>query len=165
MVTMAQLLKQKVDRVKGNGVGRSESTPSGTSTSPSVLEDRVTERIVDLNLELVKRLATIQCTPEEIASVLGYSRDSLMEYPGFLEAMRRGLQFGRRALRRRMFNQAMHGDRSLLIWLSKNYLQMKDTGSLELSGGDSPIAVNLGLDASVVAEALSVLVESGVIKE
>tara|TARA_Y100000310_G_scaffold333905_2_gene412430 strand:+ start:3600 stop:4052 length:453 start_codon:yes stop_codon:yes gene_type:complete len=116
------------------------------------------------DISVVRKLALLQCEWSEVASFLGVSESVIQDTPGALEQYRIGLEKGRRSLRRKMMQMALHGDRALLIWLSKNYLGMKDSGSMKLEGGDKPLAVDLGLDAGIVAEALAILAGAGAVK-
>lgn len=87
-------------------------------------------------IETIKSLARIQCTDEEIASVLGVSVDTLTRPHNkelFEEAKRSGKQEGRASLRRMQFKQAEAGNSTMLIWLGKQYLEQseKQTTALE----------------------------------
>lgn len=87
-------------------------------------------------IDTIKSLARIQCTDEEIASVLGVSVDTLTRPHNkelFEEAKRSGKQEGRASLRRMQFKQAEAGNSTMLIWLGKQYLEQseKQTTSLE----------------------------------
>ena len=75
-------------------------------------------------LEDVEKLATMQCTREEIANFCGVSVSTLKR--NFDPPIKRGWDKGKRSLRRAMFDKAMRGNTTMLIWLSKNYLGMKD---------------------------------------
>ena len=75
--------------------------------------------------DLVFRLACIQCSDQEIAEVVGVSVDTLRRR--FLKILEQGKQEGRQSLRRAMYEKAMNGDSRLQIFLSKQYLGMRDT--------------------------------------
>jgi len=77
-------------------------------------------------------MCAIQCTAEEIASVLDISVDTLgrriQEYTGkgfadFFKVKRMG---GHASLRRMQWSKAMSNDSTMLIWLGKQYLGQKD---------------------------------------
>ena len=78
-----------------------------------------------IDRDLVYRLACIQCTPEEIAEVVGCSVASLKKRFGPL--LEKGKQTGAQSLRRAMWEKAMGGDTRIQIFLSKQYLGMKDS--------------------------------------
>ena len=74
--------------------------------------------------DLVYKLACIQCTPEEIAEVVGCSADSLKKR--FKSILEKGKETGKQSLRRAMWEKAINGDTRVQIFLSKQYLGMKD---------------------------------------
>tara|TARA_Y100000310_G_C20579476_1_gene762229 strand:- start:514 stop:987 length:474 start_codon:yes stop_codon:yes gene_type:complete len=117
------------------------------------------------DLDTVRRLALLQCTIAEVASFFELPESFLVDSPGVMDAYEVGIQKGRRSLRRKLMQMALAGDRALLVWLSKNYLSMKDSGSIALGGSDKPLAVELGVDAGVLAEALAILASAGALRE
>tara|TARA_R100000789_G_scaffold50436_1_gene50478 strand:+ start:1656 stop:2015 length:360 start_codon:yes stop_codon:yes gene_type:complete len=78
-------------------------------------------RFTDADLE---KLATMQCTREEIAAFVGCSVSTLKR--NFDPPIKRGWDRGKISLRRVMFDKAIRGNTTMMIWLSKNYLGMKD---------------------------------------
>jgi hypothetical protein len=80
-------------------------------------------KTIDRNL--VYRLACIQCTDQEIAEVVGTTVDTLKRRFGTL--LEKGRHEGRQSLRRSMYEKAIDGDTRLQIFLSKQYLGMRDT--------------------------------------
>jgi len=100
---------------------------------------------VNIDLEQVEKLAAIQCTEAEIASVLGVSERTIerrKQQPDFAEAMARGKARGRVSLRRNLWSLANKGQPAANIFLAKNLLGYKDYVANELSGPDgSPIAI------------------------
>ena len=79
-----------------------------------------------IDLELVERLAHIQCTHAEIAAALGTSTDTLTRNPNFAEVYKRGAEGGRKSLRRMQFESANKGNVVMQIWLGKQYLGQTD---------------------------------------
>ena len=77
-----------------------------------------------IDRDLVYKLACIQCTPEEIAEVVGLGVASLKKRFGSL--IEKGKQQGKKSLRRAMWEKAINGDTRVQIFLSKQYLGMKD---------------------------------------
>jgi len=80
-------------------------------------------RTIDRNL--VYKLACIQCTPEEIAEVVGCSPAALKKR--FKALLEKGKETGKQSLRRAMWEKAINGDTRVQIFLSKQYLGMKDS--------------------------------------
>ncbi len=100
---------------------------------------------VNIDLDQVEKLAAIQCTEAEIASVLGVSERTIerrKQQPDFAEAMARGKARGRVSLRRNLWTLANKGQPAANIFLAKNLLGYKDYIANELSGPDGgPIAI------------------------
>jgi hypothetical protein len=74
--------------------------------------------------ELVYKLACIQCTPEEIAEVVGMKTSALKRK--FKYILAKGKEAGKKSLRRAMWEKAINGDTRVQIFLSKQYLGMKE---------------------------------------
>jgi len=83
------------------------------------------KRYKTVDRDLVYKLACIQCTPEEIAEVVGISVGSLKKR--FQALLDKGKETGRQSLRRAMWEKAINGDTRVQIFLSKQYLGMKDS--------------------------------------
>ena len=83
----------------------------------------------ELDVALAKRLAMIQCPPEEIAAVLDVSRATvyrrLQDDPEFREALEEGYLQGKASLRRLQFQQARTSP-AMAIFLGKNLLGQRD---------------------------------------
>jgi hypothetical protein len=88
-------------------------------------QNNTTKKYKTIDRELVFRLACIQCSDQEIAEVCGISVDTLRRR--FSKILEKGKQEGRQSLRRAMYEKAMNGDTRLQIFLSKQYLGMRDT--------------------------------------
>lgn len=86
-------------------------------------QDKKKYNVVDR--DLVYKLACIQCSDAEIAEVVGCSVERLRKRFG--KILEQGKQKGRQSLRKAMYEKAMNGDSRLQIFLSKQYLGMKDT--------------------------------------
>jgi len=77
-----------------------------------------------IDRDLVYKLACIQCSDQEIAEVVGVTANLLRKrFRGLLE---KGKETGKQSLRRSMWEKAMNGDTRIQIFLSKQYLGMKD---------------------------------------
>lgn len=74
----------------------------------------------------VEKLASIQCTQEEISNFLGISTRTLQKDKEFLRIYKKGLENGKMSLRRMQFKKANDGNVSMLIWLGKQYLGQTD---------------------------------------
>lgn len=74
--------------------------------------------------ELVYKLACIQCTPDEIAEVVGMKVSALKRK--FKYILDKGKEEGKKSLRRAMWEKAISGDTRIQIFLSKQYLGMKE---------------------------------------
>jgi hypothetical protein len=102
-------------------------------------------KAVHIDLEQVEKLAAIQCTEAEIASVLGVSERTIerrKQQPDFAEAMARGKARGRVSLRRNLWSLANKGQPAANIFLAKNLLGYKDYLTNEHSGPDGgPIMI------------------------
>jgi len=88
-------------------------------------QENTTKKYKTIDRELVYRLACIQCSDQEIAEVVGTSVQTLRKRFG--KILDKGKQEGRKSLRRAMYEKALNGDSRLQIFLSKQYLGMRDT--------------------------------------
>jgi AraC-like DNA-binding protein len=73
---------------------------------------------------MVAKLASVGCTVGEIASVLGCNRSTLQRR--FAAAIEKGFEEGNASLRKKQFELAMTGDRTMLVWLGKQRLGQSD---------------------------------------
>jgi len=121
---------------------------------------------IEIDWELVQKLAHIQCTQAEIASTVGVSVDTLHRHPEFAEVYKRGAEGGRKSLRRMQFESATKGNVVMQIWLGKQYLgqadrQLVDTrvvrGLTDLTDeelqnliGEAKAAVGTGIDVTAL---------------
>lgn len=79
----------------------------------------------EINYELVESLATIMCTQEEIANVLGISVRTLQRDSEFCRIYKKGLEDGKSSLRRNQFKLS-ETNATMAIWLGKQYLGQRD---------------------------------------
>ena len=77
-----------------------------------------------LDKDVIAKLSQIGCTQEEIGSIVGISARTLQRR--FADLLEVNKNKGKASLRKRMYEKAMKGNDKLLIWLSKNYLNMVD---------------------------------------
>lgn len=74
---------------------------------------------VQLDEKLIEELGKIDATVEEVAAICGCHIDTIYARPEYSEALKRGRQNGQASVKRKIFEEAMNGNTSLLIWLSK----------------------------------------------
>ena len=74
--------------------------------------------------DTVEKLASIGCTQEEIATVVGCSRETINRR--FKKPIAAGHDRLRMSLRRWQYEKAKEGSVPMLIWLGKQYLDQKD---------------------------------------
>ena len=84
----------------------------------------------DIDLVLVENAASIGCTVDEIAAVVGCARQTFFNHinadPEFQAAIDRGRANGRATLRRLQWQGANDGNTTMLIWLGKQMLAQRD---------------------------------------
>lgn len=85
---------------------------------------------IPIDDEQVEALAGINCTMEEIATVLGCSVDTISRR--FAEAVKRGREQGRSSLRRYMWEKVKEGNVVMMIWLSKQILGYRDRTEIDI---------------------------------
>ncbi len=78
----------------------------------------------DIDQKVLANLSQIGCTQEELGSILGVSARTLQRR--FADLIEVNRNKGKASLRKKMYEKAMKGNDKLLIWLSKNYLNMVD---------------------------------------
>ena len=78
----------------------------------------------ELDENIIAKLSQIGCTQEEIGAVVGISARTLQRRYADLVAENKNI--GKASLRKKLWERALKGDPKLLIWLSKNELNMVD---------------------------------------
>ena len=78
----------------------------------------------ELDKDVIAKLSQIGCTQEEIGSVVGISARTLNRR--FADLVAENKNIGKASLRKKLWEKALKGDPKLLIWLSKNELNMVD---------------------------------------
>src|ERR1700733_12745902 len=90
-----------------------------------------------IDLLTVERAASIGCTVEEIAAILGIARSTLFERkaddPAIEDAIERGRETGRATLRRLQWDRAQQGSDTMLIWLGKQMLGQRDNAAVAVA--------------------------------
>ena len=80
---------------------------------------------INIDLDILGNLASIGCTQEEIASVVGVSARTLQR--NYADIIDRFKNKGKASLRKKMWDKAVKKDNTnMQIFLSKNYLGMSD---------------------------------------
>jgi len=78
----------------------------------------------ELDEGIIKRMASVMCTNEEIAFALGCCADTLeRRYKHLLHA---GKAEARLSLRHKQYEVAMSGNVTMLIWLGKQWLKQRE---------------------------------------
>lgn len=101
-----------------------------------------------IDMDVLKRAASIGCNVGEIAAVLGIGQSTLYDHmerdDSIALAIEEAAANGKASLRRLQWQRAMGGSDTMLIWLGKNIL--KQTDRTELSGKDGgPLLIVTGV--------------------
>ncbi len=80
-------------------------------------------------VELVEKLAAIGCTATEILAVTGIAKQTF--YRNCQDALIRGREKLKVSLRRKQYELAINGDKTMLIWLGKQYLSQTDRQTVD----------------------------------
>lgn len=80
---------------------------------------------IELDEELLYKLATIHCTMKEMVDIMGCSEDTLKNnFSGIID---KGKAEGKSRLRRKQMEVALEGNPTMLIWLGKCMLHQTET--------------------------------------
>lgn len=94
-----------------------------------------------INLEELEKLATLQCTYEELGAFFNCDKSTLSKNKDYSTIIAKGREKGKMSLRRSQFKLA-EKNAAMAIWLGKQYLGQKDLQ--EISAVDLPeIKVNV----------------------
>ena len=95
---------------------------------------------IEIDLEILKNLASIGCPEYEIASVLNISARTLKR--NYAEIVDQFREKGKASLRKKMWDKAIKKDNTnMQIWLSKNYLGFKDRTQTETITEPLPLII------------------------
>lgn len=75
---------------------------------------------IEIDEELLYKLATIHCTMKEMVDIMGVSQDTLKR--NYAHIIDKGKSDGKMRLRRKQIEVAMQGNHTMLIWLGKQML-------------------------------------------
>lgn len=98
-------------------------------------------------IRLVRNLASIQCTDEEIAAGIGCSQDTLARGrkrdQELDAAIIEGRANGRMSLRRAQYQKALDGNPTMLIWLGKQILGQRERVDIDSAADEAPEAIKV----------------------
>jgi hypothetical protein len=97
----------------------------------------------EIDMGKVAELASIMCTHEEIAAILGCHVSTLEHNEEFLQVYKKAFDQGKQSVRRAQYKAAMDGNVTMQIWLGKQYLGQKDKQEHEIGGNGKPITVKV----------------------
>jgi len=101
----------------------------------------------EVDYELVRRYAQVQCTQEMIASALGISLSTLTHDEEFQRIYFEGKEDGKQAILAAQYKLAMAGNADMLKWLGKQHIKQAD--KIEQKNDDRITIVIAGDDANV----------------
>ena len=100
---------------------------------------------MDIDLDILGNLASIGCTQEEIGGVMGISARTLQR--NYAEIIEVNKNKGKASLRKKMWENAIkRGNPNMMIWLSKNVLNMRD--KIETQNIVEPLPLIIEADTS-----------------
>ncbi len=79
---------------------------------------------IEIDEDQLRRLASMQCTHEEIAAFFGVHRNTIGSR--YADVITEERNKAKASLRRTMFKTAVEGSERMQIWLSKQYLGMSE---------------------------------------
>ncbi len=115
--------------------GRGVFPPISWGAHKTVARPKGTE--IKLNPEQIEKFAQIGATQKEMAWLLGISTGTLesrLQRPIYRAALERGQGNLAMSLKRKQVEMALAGDRTMLVWLGKNYLGQSDKLDTKLTG-------------------------------
>lgn len=80
-----------------------------------------------IDYSLVEKLASIQCTQEEISDILEISVRTLLRDKKFCHIYKKGLGTGKMSLRRKQWTAIENGSVPMMIFMGKQILGQSDT--------------------------------------
>ncbi len=80
--------------------------------------------IKKVNEKLIEDLASMNCSIAEIAAVVGVDRSTL--HRRYATLIEKGRECGKSSLKKKMFDVAIKGNVTMLIWMSKQMLGYKE---------------------------------------
>ena len=89
---------------------------------------------LDLDLTELEKLAAMHCTQQEVAAFFNTTRKTIslkLRQEPYKSAWERGWGKGNISLRRKQFQAAEAGDRTMLVWLGKQWLGQTDKSQVD----------------------------------
>jgi len=106
---------------------REEKLAAARAAGEPIPQIRPVKRVIDR--EQVIKLARLHCNTSEIARWFNVDQNTInLRFKDEIELARSETKA---RLRRKMLDEAMHGNTTMLIWLSKNMLGFSDNGPIE----------------------------------
>ena len=96
----------------------------------------VQKKSYKLDHDLIFKLATIHCTFQEIAEMVGTSVTTLEKR--FKNVIEKGRSEGKKSLRRAQFEKAIQGDVRMQMWLGRQWLNQQDAPTDEANTAPLP---------------------------
>lgn len=87
---------------------------------------------IELDEDIIIKLAAIHCTMDEIAHICGCCKDVIERRPELMAKIYKAKAEGKSSLRRHQWKLAQAGNPTMLIWLGKQLLDQKDVSRIEL---------------------------------
>ncbi len=111
---------------------------------------RNVKRIAPIDLKEVERLAERGLTQQQIAACLGIGRQTLYnrkkDMEGFAEALARGQAKGLKEITNKLYEQAMDGNTTALIFYLKARGGWADKTEVSIGGNGEPIKHEVSVD-------------------
>lgn len=85
---------------------------------------------IEIDPNQVEILASLFCSHEEIAAVIGCSQDTIERR--FADVIKRGRDKGKSSLKKWQFDAAKKGNTAMLIWLGKQHLGQREPINFEM---------------------------------
>ena len=98
---------------------------------------------IDIDYEMVSKLARMMCTMQEIASFLDLSVRKLEQDEEFIRVYKKNIDAGKISLRRSQMKLADAGNTTMNIWLGKQYLGQTDKVEEKITNTEEKLANGL----------------------
>ena len=98
---------------------------------------------IDIDYEMVSKLARMMCTMQEIASFLDLSVRKLEQDEEFIRVYKKNIDTGKISLRRSQMKLADAGNATMNIWLGKQYLGQTDKVEEKITNTEEKLANGL----------------------
>lgn len=109
------------------------SDPTNKPQTALKTKNKVGRPSKEIDYGLVKRLAKIHCTQEEIADFLDLSLRKLQGDAEFMHIYKKNVTDAKMSLRRKQWAAVDKGNITMMIWLGKQYLGQREPVNIELA--------------------------------